>query len=1236
MMNSISKIFLVVLIVAGSGFCRDAWKEGIREIEPRSVNDEGEAEYHDDWRLPVGAKATRKYIVSDNNNNYLPITNCSDIKNEDGTNFRPGVFTPVQLEEQYVEADEKENIFYIYNTHHSVIHYVLTYMVTCGNSVTYYGVVHWLWDLHQCRKDCSSKDYDDTYHSVDLSTYDPATFTFITEKEDVMSRNKNYLPVEQIFNAWNGREVELPLYKGGNNRMDVPVLMIPGFRSDYSDTWGVTIPNQDKHSQEFRNGEVTGYIDGGFPYIMARYQGLDLTPEGINHNGIYFFNAPIDNEDKQPSPAWIYGDKDNSISYALYLKLVETLNDFYKGQWTTNDDMKIDLIGHSQGGVVVREMLRGMGNNPLFGVGAANPANHIRKLVTVNTPHTGTPVTASLEYLENPSNVKYSSLARLAREAADQAKLDKAAYDKIFKNCSKTDEKCLKKWHDKAVVNRDQTLISSDVFAHPDRIIDETILNPWVSVVGVAFMVELEALAVSAVIGFNTDVSMSILGNIVGDFSVKTHKEYPIIGTDTKYDDYTGEAFKDLRDYIYDARERGSHLGFGSPFIEELNKAYPTLPNGKNLEIQPMYSYNMSGLKGYLLGQIKEGADEICSGDSDDKNHCIDVVQMLADYVSKEERADLEENPDGAEALINYINTLLHQWLSRSDMIVPVESQTYGYDIDDNGNLVGDPWPNIPEFHKPRTSKIYLSTVPNIAPANLVIHGHANTERTLRVDQINSTIGIAHLPAADRMGMDILCALREDVCPADMDENYFLKIPEKIALGMVKTLDGTEKSVTVQELDLTGDFTIKPVYQSSDFQGVGINANGETVVVAAYDINKGTYYWYKDANGQEKIVTISDDPSIRWQVDIMRKDNTVTVKATSNEGEEKSFVVPVNLTVANTTLQVYGDENATSSVIFLGGTGTATDPTTQAPPTVATSRKEQVTGDIGVIHYEAGMSETNTSRPRFVVVNKGDKPLNGFKVAYYFTADPALSPEVEIDYPKYPVNLEYLGEDQWRFVLDLSDETLLPRSVSPNTNGYQIRLHYHEWQEWEHRDDYSADRNIGIPNLNDKIVVYDKNGNIVWGVPPTLPRTQTTIESKSVELTWVDAGAHEKNAFKPEFTLTNTGNTDLKNYKIRFFLRAPEGTSFNDPLDIWENTETEQTISAIAPNVWMVELNFNKHILYAGKQTFGGKFGIHLTNWADFNKEMLGLVVVDESGEIIWGSPWDGSGVAHQYMISFR
>lgn len=1253
-MNKISKILLAILIVVGSGFCRNTWDSGIHELEPMYYDDEHPEGYVPgfyDNDLPVGATARRHLIVSDNGGNYLPIPNCSDIADATNENFKPGVFTPVQLLETFHKYSEINTL--TTDIWHWYGRYKLTYIITCGNHVTYRGVVEWQTYNHRCRNFCDEKETygDDEAKEIDLSTYNPTTFFFTTTNGTISEDNDNKIPVAKILHAWNGRPVELPKFKSGTAKMDVPVLMIPGFRSDYYDTWGVTVPNTDKFSPEFRNGQVTGYTDGSFPDIMARYRGLDVSENGINKNGIYFFNAPLNADGSQVEPYWTE-DPTNSISRALYEKLSQTLTDFYGLDWQTDANMMIDLVGHSQGGLIVREMLRALSSD----ASTANPANHIRKLVTVNTPHLGTPLTDPLDEIKK--NTEYSSLVRIVEDTEDQLELEKAhpitpTLEEFVPKCEEQVKKmlflgdididCVEEWYKMGVANSSKELVSATAMAHLDLIAEKSleagmsawVEHPWLNIFVPAAVAAPVTIPTSFLVGTMTSVKMRIRGNIIGDYEIQTAKTYPILGTRHEEEIISNKTLKDIRFYLTDGRERGKHLGSTSKFIQDMKK-YPTLPNGKNLVLQPLYSYNVSALKSYILNQIQENATEICASEDglDTEDYCLDATKTLLQYAQVQESVTLKDF-DKLDETVSAVNLFMQQWLSKSDLLVPVESQTFGYNVDENGNVTDNPnsWANVPEFHKPRKYNIYLSTVPDIAPMNMVIHGYAPTEMSGSIDvhPIHTTFGIPQLPAASLMGLDILCALRDDVCPGG-DEATFLKVPQIVAAGVVKTLDGTEKNVAVQSLDLTNNFNIKPVYQSSDFQGVGIKENDETIVVAAYDLDKGTYVWYKDANGQEHIQVLSDNAT-RWQTSIERKENTIIVTALSNDGEKKTFTVPVSITSTSVSVQVYGDEGATSVVAFMGGTGTATDPSTQERPTVPTNRKDQITGDIAVAHYEAGQSEKNTSRPRIIVGYGGSKPLHGFKVAYYFTADPARGPVAEIDYPNYPIAVEHLGGDQWRFVLDLSNETLEPMSLSPNPNGYQIRLHYSDWSDWNHRFDYSADMSNGTIQLNDKIVVYDTEGNILWGVPPTLPRTQMTLEKKSVELTWRDAGEHETNNFKPEFTLKNTGNTDLKNYTVRFYLRAPEGKTFT--AEDWFTPEADPSISAIAPNVWKVELTFDKHILYAGQQVFSGNIGIHLEHWEDFSKEMLGLVVIDETGDIIWGNSWNGSGVVPQYMISF-
>jgi hypothetical protein len=72
----------------------------------------------------------------------------------------------------------------------------------------------------------------------------------------------------------------------------------------------------------------------------------------------------------------------------------------------------------------------------------------------------------------------------------------------------------------------------------------------------------------------------------------------------------------------------------------------------------------------------------------------------------------------------------------------------------------------------------------------------------------------------------------------------------------------------------------------------------------------------------------------------------------------------------------------------------------------------------------------------------------------------------------------------------------------------------------------------------------------------------------------------------------------------------------------------------VAGDIWMLEMTFDKYILYPGQSVFSGNVGIHLTDWQEFDKKLQGLVVVDENDEILWGTPWNGNGtfVQEEYV----
>jgi len=71
----------------------------------------------------------------------------------------------------------------------------------------------------------------------------------------------------------------------------------------------------------------------------------------------------------------------NSWAEELYYRVKEVLKEYYGDNWETNPEAKVILIGHSTGGLAIREMLRVY----------PDIVSHIEKVITADTPHQGSP-----------------------------------------------------------------------------------------------------------------------------------------------------------------------------------------------------------------------------------------------------------------------------------------------------------------------------------------------------------------------------------------------------------------------------------------------------------------------------------------------------------------------------------------------------------------------------------------------------------------------------------------------------------------------------------------------------------------------------------------------------------------------------------------------------------------------------------------------------------------------------
>ena len=83
-------------------------------------------------------------------------------------------------------------------------------------------------------------------------------------------------------------------------------------------------------------------------------------------------------------------DKQEPQIDQLKRRLSEVLDSHYGEKWKTNKNLKVDLVGHSQGGLLAKELFRSSGEASVL-----NPIAHVNRVITLNTPFNGSALATS-------------------------------------------------------------------------------------------------------------------------------------------------------------------------------------------------------------------------------------------------------------------------------------------------------------------------------------------------------------------------------------------------------------------------------------------------------------------------------------------------------------------------------------------------------------------------------------------------------------------------------------------------------------------------------------------------------------------------------------------------------------------------------------------------------------------------------------------------------------------------
>lgn len=1056
------------------------------------------------------------------------------------------------------------------------------YTVTCKNGITYAGSTEF---EHKGKDACYAEPFNSCLRQ-DFDYQDVGLEGYLSNRPVLgTAPHMAYSSVLDEYNllagTWAGRTVGYPRYYGGTNRLAVPVVMINGLGYDYR-SWGA-VPAGVAGTEAWRKGLVKDYTMGSLPDIMSRAYGLSKGEE-INRNGLYFLNLdPKFDFSSTQEPQWFVE------------RLGEMITDYAGSASNVSGGLQVDLVCHSSGCLLLREILARAGEFPA--VNGVQPLNHIRRIVSVNAPHEGTGLGKSSSELSGFS--EYKGLPALMRQIeqpnasepvlSGKVKLDLSEFG--WRNCPSggLDAAC---WVLGQHVDFTEAALSS-------------ILTGY-------FLIQQDL----------DEINLNVTGGLFGPH--KAYANWPVPGM-SRSKAIEKPELQTMGKQMAVMRAAGTDVQ--SLWLQNRASAdYPRKPNGQYYEFVPFYSDRADRIETGIMRELSDGAfSNMC-----DPNGSADCAPLQA-VATTLARAKLEEviedkvggalegtSTGGAVSLTiapsfrTMLSDLQQGWLYHSDLVVEKSSQIWGLGSgkqDDNGQ-------KIDQLHKAMTYDLHYGSVPEGHPNRPVIHGPMNN----LAGTSQTSPNLAFLDqGATLQGLDLFCGL-DDACRdltgrgrprIYMGAAVQAMMPRLNAAGVMET-----KQVYTQVAKLTGDFQVYPMILSPEFAGVALqDANGNNVAVAGYDPIEGTWIWTAGANGGT--VTKIADAAHRGQFTVVRTGSLVEIVVTPQMGQPIRTTVSTAWTAAQTNLVVMGDGLATNPAILIGEA-------TPVNPELA--KPLQPWGTVRPLVQEHGKPEVNQSRPWLWVGNRSDVIQKNLKVTYFFTADPSRKPVVEMDHPRdLKVEQRSLGGDLWAFTVTVP--TVAAQSVFPK-EGMQIRLHYGDWTAWTSTDDPSV--GVSVPLPTDKVLIHDAQGRLIWGDEQLAKRLETPavapvvpVAKPVVYASWADAGA--ANWITPNVTISNaTSSAALASgFKVVVLLTGVNNRPGLPVLEKWWDPNATGTISREADGRLRLEWTFNR-MLAKGQEIKLGQWGIHWPkDYPAFTKDLIQAQwqVLDADGAVLYQSP---------------
>jgi hypothetical protein len=983
---------------------------------------------------------------------------------------------------------------------------------------------------------------------------------------------------------------------------------------------------------------VRSYTRSSGPDILARIErlenGYDSTnaQAGINRNGIYFYTSLNDAGDSlspfQP-PMWSpssYGyNALRGQARQLFERMDTVLTHHYgsRAAWIHDSTKKIDIVCHSQGCLDTRDMIR---NNP--DASLANPLNHIRKVVSMDSPAFGSAFATSTADL---GNGPFSSLGEVRTKLLDTAgelvtskdlglvgfhSITDAAYAE-FDTCSGRSNSggaFIEGTACAAVTAAGEALKNAAVGAVGAAVVgynscsNATWEPPGVSEllgVGCAGL-----LAPIGAVGANlSNFSWSLKGGLTGPYDLRLRANTVGITTIHHFQDPGPTS---MRTQLFAFADTTRHLSQTSPWIGDLARfGYPGRPlDGAPVPFTVLFSGSTHHIVDEVAQQLRGNLSTYCEEHDDDITDNCDVLKTL---VSGTLGTDQIADDPTVQQVENWAREFQYQWTDTGDIVVEKASQL----------MVNQSAGFTPKTGLFDTTAYRFQTAYGVGDGKYVAHMPITAVASFDANGSNMNFNVVRSGAA-LMGLDIQAALGLDTLAFSQGMQTLPRDGAAITLPSLSLVASARTIATIQQLLVQGDFDVEEISLDSLVQGISLSPNPtyHPSVLAFWDRNQGVYLYGLHQNGQP-VVKVLSNGGRPVRVRLTRRGSTLIMTATGLDDL---------VNVDSIALPLPGP-------MWLGGIST---------PSVASvdSTRPMLVGHLTVtdssaliadqpwklrvlVREAATANQANLGNPRILLINKDTRTLQGATLYYEFRADPSRIPVLQSFQGPGNATLESLGGDRWRVRIIDPTAVVPPLGIYPSTNGFSFQLSYQDGSTWPRRGEWSS--YSGSPQLytTDRIQVRDGSGNILIGTE--MPASDQGVREAALGLAR-DEAITSNNEVAPVIAVRNSGGVPLEGFHVQWFVRAPPGTTV--ALESWYTPDAKASIKAMGKGLWMIDLNFANHILYPAQTTAEQKIGINLSDWSAWDRShnpthtsngqglvpVEGMVVRDSSGNILWGN----------------